>query len=463
MKTCVQMIANGNQRTQRIEFKNLDKEKVMNGRVSYLRIIIVFLALLLAAPLLAPAQSSGAGPTFRQEELDQMLAPIALYPDSLLGQILVAATFPNEVEEADQWVNQHENLKEDELNAALDDKDWDLSVKALVPFPKVLSMMSDKREWTQRLGDAFLAQQAAVMDTVQNLRSKAHAQGNLKNTDQQRVVVRGRSIEIVPSNPRIIYVPTYNPTVIYGSWWHPEYPPYGYNPYYPHYAYDPYYTGTSFVSVGLFGFAAGVGVGSVWNSGWGHWDWGRRNVNVNINRTININRNDIVTRNIRTTSVNRVVTQRRAGATGRAVARTSGERASRARPTADSVQKGLQQRESNARGRQGSKAVVQDRRTRGTERAQRRDESSGRSGDQVRRATSSGRSAARMERAQASGRSGARMERAQASGRSRGDSVRNAGSSRRGGEGNRGGGKARGGGGGHGGGKDGGKSHDKRE
>ena len=230
---------------------------------------------------------------FQQEELDQMLAPIALYPDSLLGQILVAATYPDQVTEADQWVRQNSNLQGDELNAALDGMDWDLSVKALVPFPQVLSMMSDKMDWTQRMGDAFLAQQEDVMDTIQRLRAKAHAQGNLKSTDQQKVVVRGESIEIEPANPRVVYVPTYNPTVIYGSWWYPAYPPYAYNPYYPHYAYDPYYTGVGFVTAGLFGFAAGIAVGSVWNSGWGHWDWGRHNVNVNINRTININRNDI--------------------------------------------------------------------------------------------------------------------------------------------------------------------------
>ena len=110
-----------------------------------------------------------------------MLAPIALYPDSLLGQILVAATYPDQVTEADQWVRQNNNLQGDELNAALDRMDWDLSVKALVPFPQVLSMMSDKMDWTQRLGNAFLARQADVMDTIQRLRAKAYAAGNLKD------------------------------------------------------------------------------------------------------------------------------------------------------------------------------------------------------------------------------------------------------------------------------------------
>ena len=272
----------------------------MNRTVYYLRGLIGFLVLLMGAPPWVLAQGSGTGATFRQEELDQMLAPVALYPDSLLGQILVAATYPDQVVEADQWVRQNQNLQGDELNAALDRMDWDLSVKALVPFPQVLSMMSDKMDWTQSMGGAFLAQEADVMDTIQRLRRKAHAAGHLNTTAQQRVIVRGESIEIVPANPRVIYVPTYNPTVIYGSWWYPAYPPYAYSPYYPNYAYDPYYTGGGFVTAGLFGFATGIAVGSIWNSGWGHWDWDRRHANVTINRTININRNDIGRGDIRT-------------------------------------------------------------------------------------------------------------------------------------------------------------------
>src|SRR5512143_2959517 len=138
----------------------------MNRKVSYLPVLIGFLVLLMAAPPWILAQSSGTGTTFRQEELDQMLAPIALYPDSLLGQILVAATYPDQVTEADQWVRQNSNLQGDDLNAALDGMDWDLSIKALVPFPQVLAMMSDKMEWTRTMGDAFLAQQEDVMDSI---------------------------------------------------------------------------------------------------------------------------------------------------------------------------------------------------------------------------------------------------------------------------------------------------------
>ena len=217
-----------------------------------------------------------------------MLAPIALYPDSLLAQILVASTYPLEVVEADRWVKRNKNLKGDQLNDALDKTNWDLSVKALAPFPDVLSMMSDKLEWTQKLGDAFLAQQTQVMDTIQNLRGKARAQGNLQDTREQKVIVQGDAIEIQPANPSVIYVPTYNPTVVYGSWWYPSYPPYYYNP-----------VGAT-VAAGVFGFAAGVAVGAAWNSGWGSWNWGGHDVNVNANRNVNVNRNNVNVSNIQT-------------------------------------------------------------------------------------------------------------------------------------------------------------------
>ncbi len=415
----------------------------MNRKIFCLRVLVGFLVLLMAAPPWILAQGSGTGAAFREEELDQMFAPIALYPDSLLGQILVAATYPDQVAEADEWVKKNNNLQGDQLNAALDGMNWDLSVKALVPFPQVLSMMTDKMDWTKRMGDAFLAQQADVMDTIQRLRGKAHAQGNLKSTDQQKVVVRGESIEIEPANPRVIYVPTYNPTEIYGAWSYPAYPPYAYNPYYPHYAYDPYYTGLGFVSAGLFGFAAGIAVGSVWNSGWGRWDWGRRDVDVNINRTININRNDIRRGDIRTSSWHDVNRQRGAPGPGRAVRLQGNKPASGkaalstgTRPTAASVQKGLQQREGKAQVRQGKSGQTRM----GSERGQ------------VSRGAASGKSSARVSRSK-SGVSGAQVSRSTASGKSRGDSVRGGGSSRRGGNspgsGSHGG---HSGGGGHGGG-----------
>ncbi|MEM5787364.1 MAG: DUF3300 domain-containing protein [Syntrophobacteraceae bacterium] len=439
----------------------------MNTRLYFLRVLVGFLVLLMAAPPWTLAQG-----TFRQEELDQMLAPIALYPDSLLGQILVAATYPDQVTEADRWVRQNNTLQGVELNAALDSADWDLSVKALVPFPQVLAMMSDKMEWTQRMGDAFMTQQSDVMETIQSLRHKAHAQGNLKSTDQLRIAVRGQSIEILPANPRVIYVPTYNPTVIYGSWWHPAYPPYAYNPYYPQYAYDPYYTGHGFVTAGLFGFATGIAVGSIWNSGWGRWDWGGRNVNVNINRTININRDDIGRSDIRTSNWQQVNRQRRAlrserQAVGQARTQRAAERSAlrtRTEARSEAANKRIQQRQNKAQANrqvqqrqnkaQADRQVQQrqnkaqaDRRiqqrqnkaqadrkiqqrqrtqTQTDRRVQQRQNKA-----QMRSAQPSGKANAQVRRAQSQGKANAQMRRAQPSGKDQGASL------------NRGGGNAR--------------------
>ena len=246
------------------------------------------LILLLSVPTGVVAQGSGSSARFTQQELDQMLAPIALYPDSLLAQILMAATYPIEVVQADRWVKSNKNLKGDQLNAVLDQMKWDLSVKALVPFPQILAMMSEKLDWTQKIGDAFLAQQDEVIDTIQQLRSKAYAQGNLKSTKEQKVIVEQQVIRVEPVNPQVVYIPTYNPTVVYGTWWYPSYPPYS------------YYPAGAVVATGLFSFAAGVAVGAAWNSGWGSWNWGGHQINANINRNININQKNINVNNIQT-------------------------------------------------------------------------------------------------------------------------------------------------------------------
>lgn len=258
----------------------------MNMRSKLNVVLIGFFVLLLAAPPAAVGQGAGASGGFSHEELDQMLAPIALYPDSLLAQVLVAAAYPVEVVQADRWVKQNRSLKGEQLNAALDKMGWDLSVKALVPFPEVLAMMSEQLDWTSKLGEAFVAQQADVMQTVQKLRGRARNQGNLKTTREQKVVVQDQAIVIEPANPTVVYVPTYNPAVVYGSWWAPAYPPYAYYP-----------AGAAFAA-GAFGFAAGVAVGAAWNNGWGSWNWGHNDVNVNVNRNTNINRNNIS--NVRT-------------------------------------------------------------------------------------------------------------------------------------------------------------------
>jgi len=264
----------------------------MKTKKIFLRTLVWLLILLMVTPLWVFAQDQPATKKFKQEELDQMLAPIALYPDSLLAQILMAATYPLEVVVADRWGKANKNLKGDQLNDVLDKKDWDPSVKALVPFPQVLSMMSEKLEWTQKLGDAFLDQQDEVMDTVQKLRAKAEAAGNLKDTEAQKVIVKERVIEIEPAQPEVVYVPVYDPAVIYGPWWYPAFPPFFFLP-------PP---GVVIGFHGGIGFGIGIAVGRAWGHAWGHWDWRNHYVNVNINRHININRNISVNRtNLQTT------------------------------------------------------------------------------------------------------------------------------------------------------------------
>src|SRR4029453_9157226 len=160
--------------------------------------------------------------------------------------------------------------------AALEKQDWDPSVKSLVAFPQVLTMMSEKLDWTQKLGDAFLADQKKVLDTIQSLRAKAQASGNLKTTKEQTVIVEEKIIKIEPADPQVIYVPTYNPTVVYGAWAYPAYPPYYYYP-------PGYVAGAAFWS-----FTAGVVVGGAL---WGNCNWGGNDVDIDINRENNFTRN----------------------------------------------------------------------------------------------------------------------------------------------------------------------------
>ena len=261
--------------------------------------VSLLLVMLMVAPVWVFAQNQEQLQKFSHAELDQMLAPIALYPDSLLAQILMAATYPLEVVMADRWVKAHPNLRGDQLNTELDNQSWDPSVKALVPFPQVLVMMSEKLEWTEKLGDAFLDQQEEVMDTVQGLREKAQEAGNLKSTKEQQVVVRERIIVIEPVNPDVIYIPVYNPFIVYGRWWYPAYPPFWY--------YPPGYVVTRVV----FAFPFFCVVGPSWHFAWGHWDWPHHRVYVNVNRTININHTYISHTDIRTTTWQHDVSHRR--------------------------------------------------------------------------------------------------------------------------------------------------------
>ena len=248
----------------------------MNRTIS-LKTLAWFLTVLLATPPTILAQQAEQT-VFKQEELDQILAPIALHPDPLVSQILMASTYPLEVVQADRWAKQNATLKGDALTAALEKQDWDASVKSLVNFPQVLTMMSEKLDWTQKLGDAFLADQKVVLDTIQKLRAKAQESGNLKTTQEQTVIVEEKIIKIEPANPQVIYVPSYNPTVVYGAWPYPAYPPY-------------YYYPPGYVTTSMFAFGAGVAMGAAWGYAWGNSNWGGGNVDVDVNRNFNSNRN----------------------------------------------------------------------------------------------------------------------------------------------------------------------------
>ena len=246
-------------------------------------ILVWWLILSVAAPTWVCAQEAsqqtGAAPLFKPEQLEQIVAPIALYPDDLLAQIFMASTYPLEIVQAARWVKANPSLKGDQLTKALEQQSWDPSVKSLVNFPDVLAMMNDKLDWTQELGDAVLAQQKDLMAAVQRLRQKAQAAGNLKTTNEQKVIVeqQTQTIVIQPANPQVVYVPTYNPTVVYGVWAYPAYPP----P--PVYAY-PY-------GAMAFSFAAGVAVGAAWGYAGGSCDWGHGDVNMNVYKNANINNN----------------------------------------------------------------------------------------------------------------------------------------------------------------------------
>ncbi len=265
-------------------------------RSSLVRGLAACLAALLLAPglVLAQTDQGGAANPFKPEELDQLVAPIALYPDPLVAQILMASTYPLEIVQAARFAKANANLKGDQLNEALKKQTWDDSVKSLVSFPQVLTMMNEKLDWTQNLGDAFLGGEKDVMDAIQRLRAKAQAAGNLKSTAEQTVTTEpapapppGQTsppqiIYIQPANPQVVYVPTYNPTVVYGPWPYPAYPPYAYYP-------PGYVAGTALLSFGI-GMAAGAAI-------WGNCNWGHGDVDVNVNNynnyTKNVNTGDI--------------------------------------------------------------------------------------------------------------------------------------------------------------------------
>ena len=231
------------------------------------------------APTQAPAPSQADQTLLKPEQLEALVAPIALYPDALLANMLAAATYPLEVVEADRWFKENKNLKGDALKTAVDKKDWDDSVKALTATPSVLDMMNDKLDWTKDLGDAMLAQQADLMDAIQRLREKARSNNKLSTTKEQKVTVKQQEnkqvIVIEPTDPNEMYVPYYEPAAVYGTWPYADYPPY-------------YFGYPSYIGAGVV--AAGIAFGTAWAIGrWGNYwrggcNWGNRNVFIN-NRT----------------------------------------------------------------------------------------------------------------------------------------------------------------------------------
>ena len=244
------------------------------------RLVALIIGVISVVPLNASAQPAPAGQlapetpeqsTLSEGQLDQLTAPIALYSDPLVGQILTAASYPREIVEAQRWLQDPANaaLKGDALAAALQEQSWDLSVKSLVPFPQILQMMDSNLEWTERIGDAFVAQQDAVMDSIQRLRHRAAAAGSLTSTPQQTVSTEDQDIAIEPASPNVVYVPYYDPNVIYGPWPWPDYSPFYFLP-----------PPGIVIGSGLWiGFGIGFPIlGPFW--GWNRWDWGHHRLDL---------------------------------------------------------------------------------------------------------------------------------------------------------------------------------------
>jgi len=261
------------------------------------QVLIVFLCGMLVqltaqAGSVGPAdqasQQSPAPPTqLSSQELQQLVAPIALYPDALVAQVLAASTYPTEIVEADRWMQSQSKLKGEELAGEVDKQPWDPSVKALTQFPSVLENMDKNLSWTSSLGDAYANQQQQVMDAVQAMRQQARKAGHLKSNEQENVTTQGNTIVIEPAVPDVVYVPAYDPWLVYG---------------YPIVAYPGWYPvpGLFYDGPGIF-FGAGFGIGFFGGYGWGwhHWGWDwhdhriiyNHNTYISHSRTI-INRNN---------------------------------------------------------------------------------------------------------------------------------------------------------------------------
>jgi hypothetical protein len=220
-------------------------------------------------------------PKIPDDQLDALVAPIALYPDPLLSQVLVASTYPLEIVQLQQWLGQHKDLKDKALSDAVMKEDWDPSIQAMAALPDAVKQLAENIKWTTDLGNAFLAQQDDVMDAVQRMRTKAKNAGTLKTTEQQKVetqVIETKTVVVIQqANPQIVYVPSYNPVVVYGP---------------PIYPYPPiYYPPPSYYPAGVFiAFGVGIAIGASYYGGWGYYPrwgyggyYGRNTININVN------------------------------------------------------------------------------------------------------------------------------------------------------------------------------------
>ena len=283
--------------------------KTMTLRSKFLRkiarnalaVLCSFLLLQLDSPLAAQSQGKPDSPAPKEatvnmpqnmdeqaakippDQLDSLVAPIALYPDPMLAQVLAASTYPLELIQLQQWLAKNKNLKDKALVDAVSKQPWDPSIQGLAALPEVVKRLAEDIQWTTDLGNAFLAQQSDVMEAIQRMRKKATEAGNLKSTEQQKVetkVVESKQVIVIEqSNPEVVYVPSYNPVVVYGP---PVYP-------YPPIAYPPpgYYAAGVAISFGV-----GLAMGAAWGGGWGYGcGWGHNDVNVNVNNNFNRNTN----------------------------------------------------------------------------------------------------------------------------------------------------------------------------
>jgi hypothetical protein len=256
---------------------------------------LICAVLLVSGDTICSANTQETAPAAQQvaakipnDQLDSLVAPIALYPDALLSQTLVASTYPLEIVQLQQWLEKNKGLKDKALVDAVKKQDWDPSIQAMAALPDVVKQLAENIKWTTDLGNAFLVQQNDVMDAVQRMRAKAKDKGNLKSTEQQKVetkVVESKTVVVIEqANPEVIYVPSYNPTVVYGA---------------PIYPYPPiYYPPVGYYAAGMaISFGVGIAMGAAWGGGWGYGcGWGGNNnvyINHNNNFVNNSNRQNI--------------------------------------------------------------------------------------------------------------------------------------------------------------------------